>query len=215
MNQETVKFKCGEISLEGVFAFPAAKGPFGVVIICHPHPLYGGSMNNNVVDAVCKGVAERKLAWLKFNFRGVGRSGGSYAGGLGERADLKAAISLAVEKTGIDAGRIGVCGYSFGSLVAFAVAAEEQRVRAVAGISPFLEPATLLNNYLRPKLFICGTNDEFINTRELEKLVHGLPEPKVLITCPGVDHFWWGQEDKIAEKVGEFFAASFLRCLGS
>jgi len=202
---EKVEFPCGDITLEGVFSLPDGKGPFGLVVLCHPHPLYGGSMHNNVVDVVCEKVGEKGLAWLKFNFRGVGRSGGHFSGGLGEKDDAKAAISFGEIQPKIDQDKIGICGYSFGSVVAFSVAVEDQRVKAVAGISPFVQPANLLDHYPKPKLFISGTDDEFINTKSLQQLVLNLPEPKELAIYVGVDHFWWGSEEKMADKVSQFF----------
>jgi alpha/beta superfamily hydrolase len=204
-----IEFPCHDITLEGVLALPEGNGPFGLVVVCHPHPLYGGNMYNNVVHAICEKLGERSLAWLKFNFRGVGKSGGRFGGGLGEKDDARAAISFAEKQTKIDAGKMGTCGYSFGSTVAFAVAVEDMRVQAVAGISPFIQPAELLDHYTKPKLFISGANDEFINPHDLERLVAKLPEPKECVIYPGVDHFWGGSENSMAEKVSQFFKDSF------
>jgi alpha/beta superfamily hydrolase len=204
-----IKFPCHDITLEGVFGIPEGNGPFGLVVVCHPHPLYGGNMYNNVVHAICEKLGERGLAWLKFNFRGVGNSGGRFGEGIGEQDDAGAAISFAEKHGKIDAGKIGICGYSFGSTIAFAVAVSDGRIQAVAGISPFVQPADLLDHYKRPKLFITGTNDEFINPQSLEQLVLKLPEPKELAIYPRVDHFWGGSEDSMAEKVSQFFKESF------
>lgn len=202
---EKIEFPCHDITLEGVLALPEGNGPFGLVVVCHPHPLYGGNMYNNVVHAICEKLGERGLAWLKFNFRGVGKSGGHFGGGLGEKDDARAAISFAEKQTKIDAGKMGICGYSFGSTVAFAVAVEDMRVQAVAGISPFIQPAELLDHYTKPKLFISGANDEFIEPHDLKQLVAKLPEPKECVIYPGVDHFWGGSENSMAEKVSQFF----------
>jgi alpha/beta superfamily hydrolase len=209
MNLKRVEFPCHDITLEGVFALPEGNGPFGLVVVCHPHPLYGGNMYNNVVHAICQKLAERGLAWLKFNFRGVGKSGGHFGGGAGEKEDARAAISFAEKQTKIDMAKIGICGYSFGSTVAFAVAVEDRRVQAVAGISPFVQPADLLDHYAKPKLFISGANDEFIDPQSLEQLSLKLPEPKELVIYPGVDHFWGGYEEPMAEKVSQFFKNQF------
>jgi alpha/beta superfamily hydrolase len=206
MNEKKVEIPCQEIRLEGMFALPEGEGPFGLVIVCHPHPLYGGNMDNNVVEAVCRAAGTRGLASLKFNFRGVGRSGGHFSGGAGEKKDARAAIAFGAAQEEVDGERIGICGYSFGSTAAFAAAVEEGRVKAVAGISPFVQPADLLNHYLRPKLFISGTYDEWVEVRELARLVQNLPEPKELMIQPGVDHFWAGSENPLAEKISDFFA---------
>ena len=214
MNQKRIEFPCQGIILEGIFSLPEGEGPFGLVIVCHPHPLYGGNMDNNVVGAICRAVGKQGLAWLKFNFRGVGRSGGNFAGGGGEKEDAQAAISFGATQEKVDGERIGICGYSFGSIVAFAAAVEDGQVKAVAGISPFVQPADLLNHYLRPKLFISGTDDEWVDAQNLERLVRNLPEPKELMIQPGVDHFWVGSESLMAEKVSDFFAKYFTKGSG-
>jgi len=205
MGLRKIEFLGQNITLEGVFALPAGEGPFGLVVVCHPHPLYGGNMDNKVVHAVCQKVGEKGLAWLKFNFRGVGKSGGHFGGGIGEKEDARAAISFAEQQPKINSDKIGICGYSFGSMVAFSVAVEDSRVKAVAGISPFVQPADLLHHCTKPKLFISGTNDEFIDPESLAQFVRGLPEPKELAIYPKADHFWSGSEDPMAEKVGQFF----------
>lgn len=206
MIQKKIEFPCREIMLEGILALPDGEGACGLVVVCHPHPLYGGNMGNNVVEAVCRAVGRKGLAWLKFNFRGVGRSGGNFSGGAGEKEDARAAIAFGAAQDRVDGGRIGIGGYSFGSTVAFAAAVEDVQVKAVAGISPFIEPADLLDHYRRPKFFISGREDEWVDSRNLERLVKNLPEPKEWIIQPEADHFWAGSESPMAEKVGDFFA---------
>lgn len=196
--------------LEGIFSLPEGKGLSPLLIVCHPHPLYGGNMENNVVAAVCQQAGKKGLAWLKFNFRGVGRSGGGFGNGIGEKEDVRAAVSFGQERSGIDGGRIGLCGYSFGSLVAFAAAAEDPRIRAIAGISPFIQPETLLQDYANPKLFVWGDQDGFLDPQKLGRQVEKLPEPKEVVVFPGVDHFWGGQEAPLAEEVVAFFVKSLL-----
>jgi len=201
-----IQFPCGNITLEGVIHIPDGAGPFPLVVVCHPHPLYGGSMYNNVVDAVCSSLGGKKIAWLKFNFRGVGRSGGRHDNGIGEKDDARAAISFGADQARMDPQKIGLCGYSFGSLVAFPVAVEDARVKAVAGIAPFVQPENLFHQYARPKLLVCGTRDEFIDSQALEKTVQKMPDPKELSLHPGVDHFWMGEEEAMGERVAQFFA---------
>ena len=201
-----IEFPCGGITLEGMISVPQGPGPFPLVVVCHPHPLYGGSMHNNVVDAVCSSLGEKEIGWLKFNFRGVGGSEGRFADGIGEKEDAWAAISFGERQAGIDPEKIGLCGYSFGSLVAFPAAVEDDRVKAVAGIAPFVQPENLLHQYAGPKLLVCGTQDEFINYKALEKMVQKMPDPKELSLHPGVDHFWMGEEGALGERVAQFFA---------
>lgn len=206
MRQERVEFQCGQLTLEGVLRLPEGEGPFGVVVVCHPHPQLGGDMRNNVVSAVCMALDAKGLASFKFNFRGVGGSGGSFDNGVGECDDALAAVSFVLGRKEIDPERVGISGYSFGSKVAFQVAVKEQKIRSVAGISPFIEPTDLLDAYTKPKIFLCGTLDGYINTKSLQQQVDKLPEPKELALYPDTDHFWFGQERGMAAKVGDFFA---------
>jgi alpha/beta superfamily hydrolase len=201
-----VDIPCQEFTLEGILSLPEGDGPYSLVVVCHPHPLYGGNMYNNVVHGVCEKIGEKKLAWLKFNFRGVGESGGRFGGGIGEKEDLKSALSFGESHPKINAKKIGLSGYSFGSIVAFSVAVEDPRVKAVAGISPFVQPETLLDHYPQPKLFTCGSRDGFVDVKALEQLFRRLPEPKELAIYPGADHFWAEKEELMAEKVSQFFA---------
>ena len=205
MKIQRIEFPCGNITLEGMISIPEGSGPWGLVVVCHPHPLYGGDMFNNVVHAVCEDLGKKGLAWMKFNFRGVGKSGGRYSDGIGEQDDARAAISFGEKQERIDPEKIGVCGYSFGSIVAFAVAVKDPRVKAVAGISPFIQPSNLLDSCFRPKLFVTGARDGFVDPRSLEEQVKKLPEPKELLLFPGADHFWSEDSEAMAEKVGGFF----------
>jgi alpha/beta superfamily hydrolase len=89
-----------------------------------------------------------------------------------------------------------LCGYSFGRIVAFPVAVEDPRIKAVAGIAPFIQPENLLHQYTRPKFLGCGTQDVFVNSGALEKMVQEMPEPQELALYPGVDHFWGGKKSR-------------------
>lgn len=209
MTSDRIEIPCGPMALEGIIGYPEGNSPFPIVVICHPHPLYGGSMYNNVVEAIAQRVKGKGMVSLMFNFRGVGRSGGSFGEGIGEQEDLKAALSFAATQTKVDPKKMGVCGYSFGSTVALTVAAIDSRVAGVAGVSPFIEPPSLLDRYTRPKLLVCGSEDEWIDIRKLETQVERLPEPKELVVYSGVDHFWAGMEEPMAEKVAQFFKGLF------
>ena len=206
MNEQRVIFPCGDISLEGVLGLPEGSGPSPAVVICHPHPQYGGSMNNNVVYAACAALSGESIAWLRFNFRGVGRSDGSFADGVGEQDDVKAALTYLGTIPEIDVNRLGLCGYSFGTMVSIPVADRDDRVQALAAVSPFFVAKGLLQNYNKPKLFICGDGDGFIDTQTIRKIVGGLPEPKRCEIIPSADHFWGGFEGELEKHLAIFFA---------
>lgn len=208
MKEEKIWFQSENgLKLEGMLSINEGPSPSPGVVVCHPHPLYGGNMNNNVVMAVCQGLNKKGIVTLRFNFRGVNESEGEYSGGRGEQEDVHAAISFLLSRKEIAVEKIGVCGYSFGSMVGVPAAVENPGVKALASISPpYFSPPEILNNYTRPKLLICGTQDEFVKLTELEKLVEKLPEPKRLVVIQGADHFWWGFEQKLSENISSFFS---------
>ena len=115
MKEIEVRFPSGELLLEGVLGLPEGDGPFPAVVVCHPHPLYGGSMDNNVVNSICEALTRASLVSFKFNFRGVGGSQGTHSGGAGEQEDVAAAISFVSDQAEVDPGRIGLAGYSAGA----------------------------------------------------------------------------------------------------
>ncbi len=127
-----VTFVSGDITLEGVLHL-LEQPPSPGVLICHPHPLYGGNMHNNVVTAISGALVEKGLAALRFNFRGVGGSEGSYANGVGEQQDVAAGIAYLRQLPEIDPSSVGVAGYSFGAIQALYAGAEAPR--AIAAIS--------------------------------------------------------------------------------
>ena len=211
MKEAAASFPCGALTLEGAWHFPRGEGPFPAVVALHPHPLYGGDMDNNVVMAVGLALAEKGIAAFRLNFRGVGASQGSFAEGEGEREDVRAALDFVCQEPAIDAKRLGLAGYSFGAMVALPVAAAGVRVKALAVISlpllpPGLEP---LKAFARPKLILAGERDQFIPVSLLGELVQGLPPPLEWEVLPGADHFWWGQEKPLAQRVAAFFTRAF------
>ena len=209
--QDHVRFSASGVVLEGIFERPKGEAPFPAVAVCHPHPLYGGDMYNNVVAVICQALAQESIATLRFNFRGVGRSEGSHEEGVGEQADVSAALDFLESREGVDPGRIGLAGYSFGTKAAMPVALREQRVRAVGLVSPFLDDADWqkLKTYTVPKLFICGSEDSFISPHKVKRLVGEAAPPSECEVVSGADHFWWGFEGKIRRKVAEFFKGVF------
>ena len=121
-----------DLSLEALLAVPDT--PSAGVVICHPHPLYGGDMDNPVVVRIQEVCASLGLATLRFNFRGVGGSGGAHANGVGEQDDARAALeALARETRGAPTA---IAGYSFGARIAAQVASSDPRIGGLALIAP-------------------------------------------------------------------------------
>lgn len=207
MTEEHITFFGTGLELEGILHLPQEEGPFPAIAVCHPHPLYGGDMHNNVVLAICHALAEASIAAFRFNFRGVGRSKGNFSEGIGEQEDVKAAITLLTTVSKVNSGKIGLAGYSFGTKVALPVALHSGEVRAMALVSPFLSPSDWeqLKSYVNPKLFLCGSEDYFISAKEVQQMTTELPEPNQYEIIPGADHFWWGYEREVAIRVSTFF----------
>jgi alpha/beta superfamily hydrolase len=197
------------IRLEGILHLPASKEEKGAgTIICHPHSLYGGSMEVPLVVAIAKELAQRDVVALRFNFRGVGRSQGTYANGEGEMADVAGALDFLEGQERVDRERLYLAGYSFGAGVGLRHAENDPRISAVAVVAPYIEnpSESLLRSYTNPKLFLVGEGDTVCPTEWLRAFVTPLSEPKELRILPGTDHFFWGREREVAGIVGEFIA---------
>lgn len=207
MKETRVSFPSGGLVLEGILAIPEGAGPLPAVIVCHPHPLYGGSMDNNVVCNLSETLTQASLASFKFNFRGVGGSQGEFGQGIGEREDVEAAISFISTVKGVDSKRIGLAGYSAGAGFALPVGFNDARIRALAAVSPPLPmfDFDFLKSCPKPKLLISGSRDDLIPTDQFLKFCQNLPEPKECESIEGADHFWWGYESSLSAKVTAFF----------
>ena len=207
MKNTRVSFSSGGLFLEGILAIPEGAGPFPAVIVCHPHPLYGGSMDNNVVSSLSETLTQASLVSFKFNFRGVGGSQGEFGQGIGEREDVEAAISFISSVKEVDSKRIGLAGYSAGAGFAFPVGFNDDRIRALAAVSPPLSmfDFDFLKSCPKPKLLISGSRDDLISINQFLEFCQNLPEPKECESIEGADHFWWGYESRLAAKVAAFF----------
>ncbi len=207
MKRKRVSFSSSGLFLEGILAIPEGANPFPAVIICHPHPLYGGSMDNNVVCSLSETLTQASLASFKFNFRGVGGSQGEFGQGIGEREDVKAAISFISTVKEVDSRRIGLAGYSAGAGFALPVGFNDDRIGALAAVSPPLPmfDFDFLKSCTKPKFLISGSRDNLIPTDQFLEFCQNLPEPKECESIEGADHFWWGYESRLAAKVAAFF----------
>ena len=201
--EEHVTFPVGDITLEGLFWAPPQMPAIGVVL-CHPHPLYGGEMHNNIVSALADTFQQAGMATLRFNFRGVGRSGGEHGGGETEVEDVKAAVTYLLSRQAVPT--VVVAGYSFGSMVGLRAGAADPRVHKLIGVALPVgvgDPSFLLG-VTKPTLLISGDHDNYSPISSLQSLFAKLPEPKALVTVAGADHFFWGQEEEVAKAAVEF-----------
>ena len=213
MKRTEIRFPCGELSLEGILSVPEGEGTFPAVIVCHPHPLYGGSMDNNVVNSLAEALAQVLLISFKFNFRGVGESQGHFDRGIGEQEDVDAAISYVSGLPEADSERLGLVGYSAGAGFAFPVGVRDARIKALAAVSPPIamfdfEP---LKDCLKPKLLLSGGSDDFTPASQFLEFCQNLPDPKECLSIEGADHFWRGYESELAGKVAAFLTKALAQ----
>lgn len=208
-----VTFPCGSLALEGVLGKPRNIGHLAAVVICHPHPQYGGSMDNNVVDAIFETLIKANMVVFRFNFRGVGASQGSYDNGRGEQDDVGAAITYLSLQEEVNIRRIGLVGYSAGASYGLPVACADKRVRAVAAVSPPLAMAdfSFLTTCLKPKFLIIGAKDDFTPVKMFTYFCERLPPPVEYCKVEKVDHFWSRHEHEVTDSLREFFKRELKR----
>ena len=210
MKKIPVTIPCSNITLEGEWLFPDGEGLFPAVVVAHPFPPMGGTMQNGVVTAVWQALASRGIAALRFNFRGVGRSEGSFDEGVGEIDDVKAALEVAITTESIDTNRVGLAGYSFGSMMSVPVALRDDRVKCLAIVSAPLseENWNKMDEYSKPHLAVIGENDEMVPTDLFRRQMAKESDCGQYHVIPGGDHSLFGYEGEVGEVVAEFFAGN-------
>lgn len=178
--------------------FRELQDPAGVAVVCHPHPLGGGTLHNKVVFRAARGLENANVATLRFNFRGVGTSGGKHDQGDGEQDDVVSAIEWA--RRGHPGKKLFVGGFSFGAWVASRAACEIADVAAIFLIGTPVNKYDFghLQHCDKPKLFLHGTEDEHGDVNKLEKLVEDMPNAESVIVT-GADHFFTKQLEAVEE----------------
>ncbi|MCH7810584.1 MAG: prolyl oligopeptidase family serine peptidase [Chloroflexi bacterium] len=211
-----VAVPCGDITIEGLLHLPDRDGdhksrwaaPFPGIVVCHPHPQYGGDMYNNVVGALVRAALDSGFAALRFNFRGVGESEGTHTGGQAEPDDVRAACAFLAGQPEIDSDRVALAGYSFGAAMAL-LASPDVSPAALALVSlPTVAGALSPPGGDFPLLLVSGDRDEYSDTAALARLAETVAGRARLEVMPGVDHFWAGSDDRLIETT-----AAFLRTL--
>jgi alpha/beta superfamily hydrolase len=200
--EEAVRFPCGALTLEGRAKLPP--GAARAAIVCHPHPQYGGDMDNSVVTAVSRALGERGLATLRFNFRGVGESEGAYSGNLAEADDARAAVAWLRQR--LPQATICLGGYSFGAIVALLAghdAADVDRLFTIAVPVAMFDASPIVGS-TKPKLFLVGDHDPYCPLPALEVFLRRLTGENRLVRVAGADHFFFGQEDEVAKAAARF-----------
>jgi alpha/beta superfamily hydrolase len=170
--------------------------PAGIAVICHPHPLGGGTLHNKVVFRAARGLENANVATLRFNFRGAGASAGKHDEGEGEQDDVITAIEWAKRK--VPGKKLIVGGFSFGAWVASRVACELPEVDAIFLIGTPVNKYDFghLRHCEKPILFLHGTQDEFGDVEKLERLAQQVRNAESVIVT-GSDHFFSKQLDAV------------------
>lgn len=191
--------------LEALLNAGSAKAAYSA-LVCHPHPLYGGTMHNKVVYHAAKALNGLGIPVLRFNFRGVGRSAGTHDG-KAEREDVQAALDWLAQEFGLP---VIAAGFSFGAAMTLKAACPDRRVAALVALGvpiaaegrvyayKFLEGCT------KPKLFVSGAEDEFAPKGELERMVRAAADPKRLVFVPNAGHFFDNKLDHMRTAIEQW-----------
>ncbi len=176
----------------------------GAAVVCHPHPLHGGTMHTKAVYRAAQAMSEAGLVALRFNFRSVGRSTGSHDNGIGEKEDVRAAIDFLAEE--FPDLPLVVGGFSFGSMVGLSAASDDARVVAMVGLGLAIahNDFTFLKDADRPVLVVQGAVDEFGPGAEVLDYLRPLGDHIEVVVIPGADHFFHGHFDELRAAVRSF-----------
>lgn len=191
---------CGP--LEAIYHPPlGTEQPRAVSCVCHPHPLHGGRMESTVVFKTARGLQQAGVACLRFNFRGVGASAGSYDGNGGEEGDAAAALDwLAARHPGVP---VWAAGFSFGSRTVFGLAQRDARIERLVLVGFPLRAFELPNvdGLRQPTFFVWGENDEFGTYRDFAAAYPHAPAHFSYHVVPGDDHFFRPNTRELEEQV--------------
>jgi uncharacterized protein len=198
--------------LEAILWTPTggARPPLAAVV-CHPHPLFGGTMHNKVVYQAAKALDALGVPALRFNFRGTGLSAGVHDRGAGEQGDVRSALDfLASEFPGVP---LLLGGFSFGAWVGLRVGCEDPRVSHLIGLGIPVNSTdfSFLCQCNKPKLFVHGSNDEFGAIEKVKALVLTLTGDNQLVVVEGVDHFFAGKLDQLNRAISAWFTDEVFR----
>jgi alpha/beta superfamily hydrolase len=203
MAEEPVFFMSGTLQIQGLLQTkPGDKG----VVITHPHPLYGGSMHNNVVESLVRVYQQAGYSTLRFNFRGVGSSHGEYSDGTGEQEDVRSALRYLSER-----GKkvIDLAGYSFGAWVNALTRPPVDAVQSMIMVSP---PVAFLDfSSAQPipqlRLVIAGSRDEIAPPELIKTILPNWNSSARLEIIEGADHFYGRHTAKLESMLADYFAS--------
>ncbi len=174
-------------------------------LVCHPHPVFGGTLHNKVVFHIMKALNSFGFPVLRFNFRGAGLSQGQHDNGEGEVDDVRVALEWLDREFHLP---MIFAGFSFGAAVGARAACPDARIKEVISVGTPIAPVEMrsydlnfLTTCMKPKLFLSGEHDEYGPRTELNKLLDSVPDPKKLVIIGGADHFFEGHLPELRESI--------------
>jgi alpha/beta superfamily hydrolase len=189
--------------LESLLDTPTAPGNGlrAAVVVAHPHPQYGGTMHTKVVYQTAKALSRIGCAVLRFNFRGVGVSDGTFDHGVGEAHDFRAAVDFMHER--YPAVRLWAAGFSFGAWIALSVGAADPRVSTLIGIAPPIAryDFNAVRTCAKPKFFIQGERDELCPLKQMQEFYARCEDPKELVVIDAADHLFDGKTSEVGDAI--------------
>jgi len=193
--------------LEALLELPKNGAPAGMAVICHPHPVHGGTMQNKVVHTLSRAFASQQFASLRFNFRGVGKSEGSFDNGKGEIQDALAAVEWIREHIAV--GPMWLAGFSFGGAMAIHAAVQSSAsglVSVAPATSRFAKDLSLQPQC--PWLIVQGDQDELVDINETIDYVNSLEPGPQLSIFPQGEHFFHGRLIELRDTVEDFIGSN-------
>jgi uncharacterized protein len=198
--------------LEALLDEPDTMPLRAAVVFAHPHPQFGGTVHTKVVYQGAKALARIGCAVLRFNFRGVGRSAGSFSGGPGEMDDFRAALDYVTGR--YSGARLWSAGFSFGAWVALESGAQDDRVSALIGIAPPVATSISGQKYTfehtlqssKPKFFVQGEADDVCPLEAMWAFYAKVPEPRELVVIDAADHLFEGKTQEVGEALEDLLA---------
>jgi hypothetical protein len=198
--------------LEALLNAGAPNAPFAAVV-CHPHPVYGGTLHNKVVFHAMKALNSFGFPVLRFDFRGTGMSEGEHAGGVGEVDDARVALDWLENEFNLP---IIFAGFSFGAAVGLRAAYSDDRVRGLialglpaVAVEDRVYDFEFLRESTKPKLFVSGSRDQFAPAGKLEALVNTFAGPKKLVRIEAGDHFFEGRLRELRDTIEAWVRETF------
>ncbi|GIW42180.1 MAG: alpha/beta hydrolase [Candidatus Binatia bacterium] len=204
IHSEPVAFSSEGLRLEGDLCAPPGRLR-AAAVVCHPHPLYGGDRNNNVVVALARALCESGASALRFDFRGAGGSQGAWSGGEGEYRDVLAA--LAFQRNRHPDLPLWLAGYSFGAALCARAAREDRSVARLVLVAPPLSVVAVPSAEKVPTLLVVGDSDSFCAVEAARAYCTG-KDVTELVVLSGADHFFRGYEGEIEHAVKKWLGQS-------